>query len=707
MRWKWFLVVFFLLIVAVVVTIYLILSSYDFNNLKPTIAQQVKIATGRELTLGGNIQLAISLSPSLVLQDVSFQNAPDASRPEMARVGRVEVKVALLPLIRGDLVVKRLLLFEPDILIEIDKAGKPNFEFDTKKKGQPEQPKTEGQSPKGASFPALAFNSVEIEKGRITYIDDRRGKSNVMALSSFKGSTSAPGGAMKFELRGAYNDKSFEAKGSLGPLSALLDPEQIWPINLEAKAYGTKIEVNGTIKDVLSQQGIQIDFQISGNDVSSLEELVDQRLAIKGPFGLSGALSDPAPKTYKVSGFHFSLGDSDLTGTLETNLTGIRPRFNVSLTSQGLDLRPLAGVKEGKGGVAPQTAKTAEHRERVFSSDPLPLKVLKQMDAEVKIRAARVLTPRLALKDLTIDMVLEDGHLTVTPFTSDVGGGKLDASLDLGTVGDDATITTHVKLKEVDVGRMAKELQVKEFVEGKLDGDIDVKGNGRSMAEIMGGLNGKTFLVMNKGRIANKYIDLIGGDLSSSIFRILNPMGDNTDFTEINCLVSAFEISNGLADSKALVIDTTYMSVAGSGQIDLKTEKLDISINPYPKEGLGTSGVGKVNLSLSELAKPFRLGGTLAKPALAIDVTRTAITLGETIGSMALFGPVGIIAALVNAQPGVENPCLAAIEAAKQGGPVKTEGKKGVIEKATEGVAEGAKGAVEGVGSKLKKLFSK
>ena len=63
MRWKWVLGIAAVLILIVVVTAYVILISYDYNKLKPRITQAVKDATGRELTLGGDIELAIGFSP--------------------------------------------------------------------------------------------------------------------------------------------------------------------------------------------------------------------------------------------------------------------------------------------------------------------------------------------------------------------------------------------------------------------------------------------------------------------------------------------------------------------------------------------------------------------------------------------------------------------------------------------------------------------
>jgi uncharacterized protein involved in outer membrane biogenesis len=81
MRLKWIFGLGLVLVIALAATIYVVLSRYDYEHLKPRVAQQVKNATGRELTLAGPIKIHLGLRPALVAEDVSFQNAPWGSRP--------------------------------------------------------------------------------------------------------------------------------------------------------------------------------------------------------------------------------------------------------------------------------------------------------------------------------------------------------------------------------------------------------------------------------------------------------------------------------------------------------------------------------------------------------------------------------------------------------------------------------------------------
>ena len=92
MKWKWVLGIVSASIVLLVVAVYVILLSYNYNSLKPEITRAVKDDTGRELTLGGDISLKIGFTPALVVKNVSFQNASWGSQPELAKIKRFEIK---------------------------------------------------------------------------------------------------------------------------------------------------------------------------------------------------------------------------------------------------------------------------------------------------------------------------------------------------------------------------------------------------------------------------------------------------------------------------------------------------------------------------------------------------------------------------------------------------------------------------------------
>ena len=693
MIWKRALIVAIVVVLVLVSVVWIIIATYDYNKLKPQIASAFKEATGRELSLKGNLDLKVGLQPTLVVNDAALQNASWGSRPEMAEIKRFEIQLSLIPLIFRHIAVKRIVLVSPDILVETKPTGESNLDFLTKmsaesgKKGKPSTTKVE-----------LSVNQMSIQDGRLTYRDGKTGKTYSLVLARLDASASGPESPLKLDLHGLYNGKSFEVTGNLVPLASFTDATRPWPLKVNVSAGGATIGLDGTIRDVANAQGLDLKVAVKIKDAAGLGDFLDEPLPVKGPIELSCRVTDPRPKTYAISELKLAAAGSDLEGSLAMDLSKTRPALTADLQSKKIDLRPLAGNEK-----ATPKKKAGE---RVFPDTPLPLAPLQLVDARVSLRAADVFTPQIALHDLDAKVTLVDGHLSVAPLTALIGGGRLDARLDLKPVGKAAQMATLVTVKQLDAGAMLRELKESEMIDGRLDARVDVTGSGESIAGIMAGLNGMVYVIMGEGKINNKYLGLLGGDISSSVLRMINPFKKEAPYTAVSCMVYGFKITNGMADTTAFVLNTETMSVVGNGTINLRTEGLDLSMNPVPKEGVGTGITGKFSLNLGELTKPFKLAGTLAQPSLGVDVKQAALTAGKAVGGFMLLGPIGLGSALVGSSSGEKQLCPMAVKAAERGVKLNLSQQgqsQGVVGKTTQGVEKGIGAVTKG----LKGLFGK
>ena len=146
------------------------LSTVDFNDYRDVIAEQAELATGRKLAILGDIDVnLLSLTPTAIVRDVSFANAPWGSANEMIGLDRLELKIDLLPLLTGRLSIGRLVLIAPDILLETDRKGRGNWLFDAA------GPSQAGGRDAGGATDLPAVRSLRIEDARITYRATMRG----------------------------------------------------------------------------------------------------------------------------------------------------------------------------------------------------------------------------------------------------------------------------------------------------------------------------------------------------------------------------------------------------------------------------------------------------------------------------------------------------------------------------------------------------
>jgi AsmA family protein len=694
MRWKKIAVIFGVIFLGLIATSLIVLFSYDYNKFKPYITQAAKEATGRDLTLAGDLKLKLGFTPALVIENISFQNAPWGSRPEMAKVKRFELEVALLPLISRNIQINRFRLVEPDILLEINKVGVSNLTFAGKREAKSDQKKTAEKS----ALPAFLVRELLIEKGHLTYRDARSEKSYSLGLDQFS-ITMDSDKPIEIRGKGVYNKTPFDMAAKLGSITALTNPSGEWPLTLKVEAVETNLSFDGTIRDVLAAQGIKVKFEVKSRDLTKLTPLVGAPIPIKGPLEISGQMADVAPHVYKISNLKMILDKSDLEGGAELNLAGTRPKLSGTFSSRLLDLKGLMPPKTGEGGKAVKAGKISPKAERVFPNDPLPLNLLKAADVDVGVTAEKVLAPRWVLDKARFEARLKDGSLVLKPIQALIGGGSLDGSVNIRAEGNEGALISAFKIDRLDVGSLLKEFGITDLFEGKVDMILDLQGKGSTVAALMAGLSGKTQIIMNKGRIDQKYIGLLGSGVATDLLRILNPLKQQMKDVELNCFFSFFDIKNGLAKSTALALDTNYITVVGEGTVNLKTEELNFAFNPVTKSSLGSKG--GVDLSLGDLSKPLQLTGTLAKPELHVSAAESALAVGKLVGGDLANLVTG---SLIKVGPKAEQDfCLTAIETAKRGGKEGPKKEKGEAPKASEG----SKGAAEETVNTFKKIFGK
>ena len=251
MRWKKILISVALFGVVLIAAAYVILLNLDFNRYKPRIAQLVFDATGRRLTIEGNIDVALGVRPTLVAENVGLENASWGSQPDLVRVKRLEAQLAFLPLIWGKLDFAHLVLVEPEVMVEFDKAGTSNFAFDTlsaEKESQKIPP------------PPLIFSDIQIEKGFFVYRDTQSDINFSVRIDRLEGEIEGFDKPLHLDFKGAFDEIPLGLAGTVGPIWAWVEPGYSLPANLTATAGGTTATITGELRDPINMQGLALDI---------------------------------------------------------------------------------------------------------------------------------------------------------------------------------------------------------------------------------------------------------------------------------------------------------------------------------------------------------------------------------------------------------------------------------------------------------------
>jgi hypothetical protein len=178
--------------------------------------------------------------------------------------------------------------------------------------------------------------------------------------------------------------------------------------------------------------------------------------------------------------------------------------------------------------------------------------------------------------------------------------------------------------------------------------DIDIRGTGATVADLAGSLTGKVLLSSEGGQIDNALLELFAGDFLSNVLETLNPFAETSEFTDMQCLVVNATLDDGQLDLEpGFVMRTDRVNMFVFGDIDLKKERLDLSLATQARRGIG--------ISAASITNPyFKVGGTLMSPQLQLDPASAALAASV---ATATAGLSIVIRGLWDRLMGERNPC--------------------------------------------------
>ena len=386
---------------------------------------------------------------------------------------------------------------------------------------------------------------------------------------------------------------------------------------------------------------------------------IKKGIALEGGISLLSDLLTPSKDWSFDLAIKAERSEVTLAGRLQRPSGDAPPRLEATIRGPRLDVRPWLSD-------APEADAIVQETNRVFPDTPLPFDLLHGLELQADIDIQELLMPHMALQNVKTPIQIKEGRLDLGPVRAIAGGGDYQAHFKIDAQVNLPKVKATLKIDQMNAGLMLQELGLSNMMDGVVDFQADLEGQGASMAGLMGSLNGHAMLVSGEGQLGKLFFGLFDEGIASQLITLFNPLQKRSTTTPIECLVIRFDSTGGVARLSQMIWVTPDSIVVGGGQIDLSTEKIDIGIQPTPRQG-------KINLGI--LTKPFRLGGTLASPAMQIDPTATAMMVGRIAGGM-LFGPIGIAVAFTSIGDNAANPCLEAVKTAEKG--VATE-EKGIL----------------------------
>lgn len=475
--------------------------------------------------------------------------------------------------------------------------------------------------------------------------------------------------------------------------------------SLSLNAVSMLQPISGKIAGRFGQREIDIAGQFP-----SIKALVDQGQALPFDFygvaagetvAIKGQLTlvqvDDRFTSFTISGLDAHIGKSDLTGTIKIGTEGDRPKASIDLASRLLDLEPYLddGETEPVGKPLERVHEDAPGNEAL--DKPFPLEVLDRADGSFKLTAGEIRFPGLIINDLNLHASLQDRVLTVYPSEGVFNEGqvKLVGKVD-GSKPPLADFAIDTTWTGAHFGAVLREYFDTDVFSGYGNSSTKLTASGRTPREAMDTVNGHVALYLQDGMVSNTYWELIAADLVSSLIPSIGKKAEKEG--KLNCMATRFDIADGLATSTVFLVDSTRVTVGGAGTVDLRSEQVDLLLQPKPKD-----------FSFVSLATPIRISGPLAGPSFLPDAAGAAKSalLGAGAVALTVVNPLALMLPLMSSGE-TEDPCPAALALAEGKSPEEAAAIGKAANKnssAVEGVVETGKDVLNLPGKAVDGLF--
>lgn len=577
------------LVISFIALIFLI----DANTFKPRIESLAK-EQGIALAMRGDLHWAFWPALGLAVQDVSIASLDAPDKP-IAEVKKASFLVAFMPLMRGDVQVKHVLVDTAVIDLQVDAQGVGNWAKLTKPKpaaANTAPAANPDASDKNAKELKLAIEKISLQHSQVSYSDLAKGSHFLlkdielevdgvnfdgdpftMAFSSeaqiSPADVKAPPLIIKTKLDQKITlDKALsEVKLSEGDLVLTISKHASTTLKFK---YAVRL---GNLKNNLAYQG---DFT---SDTFSVREL----LAVFGSVPKTAndkALTD-VKVTAKVNGDKASVSLKDLnlkldktslkgtlaitdfsTQALEANLQGDEINLDDYLAPKVVQQAPA--VPASTAAAAPGDAAL------------IPLELLRKLNITINAGFKRLQLMDLPLTDVQMDIAGSSGHLQ-QQFNASAYGGSIREKASL-QAGQTAQIQFEAHLQGVEIAPLLKDRKLDKslHLSGAMQLNAQGQASGVTINQIMASLVGGADFAGAKVRLAPLNIEQQFCKLVNLVNRAEAQEQSWDAFTELRELTGKVAIANRIITIESLNAGVEKLLLAASGNINLEKGSYNI-----------------------------------------------------------------------------------------------------------------------------------
>lgn len=507
-------------------------------------------------------------------------------------------------------------------------------------------PADAGAAARRLGLDGLSLADVRIKQGVVRYRDGESGVQHTVARIDARLAMPSYGAPMEGMGRFEFGGQPMAFSGGIDTLRELLDD----------RAAGVRLKLDGPLL-ALSYDGKASFRAASGVDGAvdfKARSVLDLMRLLGLPAGalerdsnviVSGALKATA-ESVALTSANIGFGRSSATGEIRMEALSRKPKLNANLRFATLDLdhlgTPLSGLDakatpgrfaappvaaaEGPRATPPASigdllkdsqdlgatgAPTRGPQVRGFQqragnqweTDPIDVAALSRFDLDGRFQVGELVWRGLRARSVVGAADLKGGHLRASVTDAEIDSGRVRGLASVDTRQGAIAFGANVSGDNVAVGALLRAAGV-DVLDGRGRVVVALSALGASERELVSTLGGRVDLRVAEGAL----VGWNGEALLATLGRGTLPSTrrDPEARTPFRQLSGSFDIANGVARSRDLLLESAVVHTTGTGLVNLVDRNIDFVLKPK------TAGGG--------IEVPLRIAGPWDNPNVVADL---------------------------------------------------------------------------------------
>lgn len=600
-------------------------------DVRGEIERNVESATGRDLTINGNVGVSYWPVLGLRAQDVTLSNVEGGRAAAFIAADEIDIGVELRPLLDRQVNLRRLVFQRPRVSLEVDSAGQPNWLLRPRPPTGTEPPPTTPPQEAPVDVTRTSLRSVRINDGEVSFFDARQGAGWVAGEVDITTALTSLDAPMRAQGSVRYKDREVEIDASIARPGAAVRGE-LTPLTLNiaselltAEFRGQTVATSGELSGTVRASGPSL-RQLASWSGTPLQNAVGlEQFAVTGRLTIGGG-------AYTFSNAGFAVDQVRGRGDFVLSELRDKPYLSGRLELFDFDLNPYISGQapppppEGQVEVAaaiPDAGETSQPTAEIAtveaapravdvraapSETPIDFSGLRAINADLELVTHAVLIQHMRVQSSRLNLVLNDGYMAATVHNVTLYGGSGRGRFEIDAREPVARMAQDLAFTNLDARGFLSDAVNYAGIEGRAELSLNVRVQGRTQSEMINSADGYAHIEVVSGTLHGVDLGGVSTTIRNALRGELIAPEARTPFLGFS---ATFAIADGVLASDSLSFNTSDLRIPGIAVIDLPNRRLDARLAPRSPSG----GV----------VVPFAARGPLGQFTYAHDISGRAL----------------------------------------------------------------------------------